>query len=148
LLPLVFAACTSDDPESETPPLPSSYTFNAEAKLSGAANVRGDLSNCTGAGQFADMYKTAPVTVTDVNLKPIAVGSLLDGLGTNVFQNVLDECTFRFVVRNVPSTGGYYVIVGRQRPKAVARITVQATNGRFQIEVNTPNVPRGPSPLG
>jgi hypothetical protein len=84
-----------------------------DVRLSGSSNVTGDLSNCAGVGAFADVYKGANVVVTNQKGKPLAAGTITDGLGTNYFKEVLDECAFRIRVLNVPRAKSYFFVLGR-----------------------------------
>jgi hypothetical protein len=138
---LALTACSTGDDTPAAPPIPKSFNFIGDFRLSGARWVGGDLQNCGGVSYFVDVHPTARVTVTNQNGKPLATGSITYGSGTNFYQDTLDECLFRFVVLNVPRAKSYFVIIGRQRAHPVALQTVVATEGKIKIEGNKPNVP-------
>ncbi len=96
------SACSGDDAPA-TPPIPKSFNFIGDFRLSGSAYVGGDLKNCGGVGYFVDVHPTARVVVTNQNGKPIASGGVTYGSGTNYYQDTLDECLFRFVALHVPA---------------------------------------------
>jgi hypothetical protein len=138
-LALVLAGC-SKSPEVEKAAIPKAFNFMGEVRLSGPENVTGDLANCSGVGRFVDMYKSANVVVTNQNGKPLALGTVIEGLGTNYFRDVLDECAFGIQVLNVPRAKGYFIVVGRQRAHPVTLAGVVATNGQIAYDANPPTV--------
>ena len=139
LLLVLLAACSSGSSAPAKPRVPATFTFVGDVRLSGAKNLRGDLSSCAGAGQFMDVVKGARVTVTNRERKPIAVGGVTVGLGTNTYQGVMDECTFRVLVVNVPRAKGYFVIVGGQPPQLLTLPTVIALRRPLLVRPQPPN---------
>jgi hypothetical protein len=145
LLP-VLAGC-SNDPEVEKPAVPSKFYLHGDVRLSGSGNVTGDLANCSGVGPYADIYKGASVVVTDADGKPISRGAVTAGVGTNYYQNVLDECAFNIVVLNVPRTKkGYFIVIARQPAHWVPVAGVILFNGLVRFDVNPPIVRPGAAP--
>jgi hypothetical protein len=142
---LVLAGCNKDE-GPEKPKIPSEFIFSGELRLSGSQYVAGNLSSCLGVGPFVDIHKGARVIVTDQDARPIAAGSIIDGLGTNYYEELLDECVFRLRVPEVPRAKSYFLVVGRQGPKPVSLASVAATNGVIRIDVNPPTVRKGVSP--
>jgi hypothetical protein len=138
-LALALAGC-SKSPEVEKAAIPKSFNFMGDVRLSGAGNVTGDLANCSGVGRFVDMYKSANVVVTNQKGKPLAFGTVIEGLGTNYFHDVLDECAFGIQVLNVPRAKGYFIVVGRQRAYPITLAGVVATNGQIAYDANPPTV--------
>ena len=101
-LVVLLAACGGGGGKKLKPIYPAAINMSGDITLDGATFVRGNLSDCAGAGRFADLVKGAPVTVSNRAGEPLAVGAISYGIGTNVYQNKLDECTFRFHVPHVP----------------------------------------------
>jgi len=139
----LLAACNRGDSGPEAPVIPASFTFKGEVRLSGAGNVFGGLDNCAGVGRYADIHRGASVTVTNQIGKPIAIGEVSYGLGTNYYRDVLDECTFRLDVASVPRAKAYIVIIARGQPQPISLASIVATNGQLVYDVNTPLVDRG-----
>ncbi len=144
VLTLALAGC-SKSAEVEKPKIPATFTFNGDVRLSGSANLTGDLSNCVGVGRFVDLYQGAKVVVTNQKGRPLALGAITEGLGTNYFQDVLDECAFRVRVPDVPRARSYFIMLGRQPPKPLTLAEVVTGNGYVRFDANPPTV-RGSSP--
>jgi hypothetical protein len=128
----LLAACNSGG--SATPPttlLPPSVSFRGEVTVSGANNVRGSLSECAGAGRFADMAVGAPVTVTNPKGKALGIGKVQYAVGTNVYQGHLDQCTFRYFVVSVKTAKMFYVRVGQQKAVPVLASYLVANRYNF-----------------
>jgi hypothetical protein len=142
LLVAVAPACGGDS-GPKGPPIPATFMFKGDVRLSGASYVYGDLANCSGLGPYADIYKGAFVTVTNQVGKPIAIGRVAYGLGTNYYQDVLDECTFRLDIFNVPRAKAYLVVVGRSVPAQFSLASVVATSGVLVFDANPPLVRPG-----
>jgi hypothetical protein len=143
----LLAACNSGNGTSARARIPKQFQFLGSYKISGVNNVGGDLSQCRGAGEFADVAVGTPVTVAKFTGKPIAVGHVEVGLGTNIYQSTLDECTFRFSVANVPRAKSYLITVGRHGPTAIPLATVVAGRGIVVINANPPPSALPPSPV-
>jgi hypothetical protein len=142
LLVALLAGCeTTNKTKVQKAAVPRTYNLIVDVRLSGAANVRGDISSCIGAGRFADIAPMAKVVVTDQNAKPIALGGIAYGIGTDYYRDVLDECSFRIFVTGVPKAKQYAIVVGRQRPVPFTRKGLIETNGVFGYDLNAPNVP-------
>jgi len=143
LVPLL-AACNRGNDGPKAPAIPASFDFKGEVRLSGEKNVFGGLDECAGVGSFADMYQGAYVTVTNEVGKPIAIGSVSYALGTNYYRDVLDECTFRIDVKDVPKAKAYLVYIARGRPQGFTLASIVATNGALVYDMNAPLVTQGP----
>jgi hypothetical protein len=142
LLAAVLSGCsTTNKTVVQKAKAPKTTNLAVDVRLSGATNVRGDISTCVGAGQFADIAAKTKVVVTNQQGQPLALGSISYGIGTDYYQDVLDECSFRVFVPAVPRAKGYTMIIGRQRPVPFPRAGVVATNGIFGFDLNKPNVP-------
>jgi hypothetical protein len=115
---MVLGACSDDgDALPPKPIYPPTVNVTGNLTLGGEQYVRGNISDCAGAAQYADLLNGAPVTVSNTKGVPLAVGKITYSVGTNVFRNRLDECTFRFTVLNVPQdrTGYNLTIAGQPR---------------------------------
>ena len=112
----LLAACSGGDGPPPKPVYPPFINIVGDLTVSGAQYVRGNLSDCAGAGRYADLVKGAPVTVSNRVGVPLAVGKITYGVGTNVYRNKLDQCTFRFVAPQVPHAAVYQVVIGQQAP--------------------------------
>jgi hypothetical protein len=139
VLVILAAACGGNDAPA-APVIPASFTFKGDIRLSGAKYVSGELSECSGVGPYVDIYKGARVTVTNEVGKPIAIGTVAYGLGTNYYRDILDECTFRFYVPSVPRAKAYLVYVGRNSPHTLTLPGVVQSQGVFSYDINTPLV--------
>jgi hypothetical protein len=147
LLP-ALAGC-SNDPEVEKPAIPASFYVHGDLRLSGSRNVTGDLSNCAGVGPYADIYKGAVVVVTNQNGKPISRGAVTASVGTNYYQNVLDECAFNISVLNVPRVKrGYFIVLARQPAHWIPLSSMVVFNGLVRFDLNPPTVRPGAAPVG
>jgi hypothetical protein len=138
-LAVALAGC-SKSPEVERPTIPASFVVRGDVRLSGPNNVTGDLSNCAGVGPYADLYKGANVVVTNQKGRPIARGTITDGLGTNYFEETLDECALRIRVPVVPRAKGYFFVLGRQAPHPITLAEMVAGNGSVRFDANPPIV--------
>jgi hypothetical protein len=138
LVPL--AACSSDGDAADKPVIPASFAFQVDVRLSGSANVRGNLSNCAGAGAFVDVFRGTQVVVANTKGVPLAMGRITTALGTNTFEGLLDECTFQFRIVGVPKAPGYFLLLGRQPIKPIPLSLVVATTGRMAYDLNPPLV--------
>lgn len=136
----LLAACSSGK-TAQKPKTPKTMNLSVAVRLSGAANVQGDLTTCAGLGQFSDIRAKAKVVVSNQLGTPIAYGWIANGFGTNYFQNVLDECSFQIYVLGVPRAKGYTIAVGRHTPVPFTRAGLLWTNGHFGFDLNPPNVP-------
>jgi hypothetical protein len=137
-LVMVLAACGGNDAPPPKPVYPSYLNLRGELTINGAQYVRGNLADCAGAARYADLAKGAPVTVSSAAGIPLAVGKILYAVGTNVYQNRLDQCTFRFTVNNVPrSMKGYLLAVAAQPATPVAFLTLVASGGELSINLPT-----------
>jgi hypothetical protein len=136
---VLLAACNKDD-APERPKIPASFNIRGDVRLSGSQNVTGDLSNCAGVGAYVDVYKGGNVVVTDQDGKPLANGTITDGIGTNYFEEILDECSFRIRVANVPRAAGYFVVVARQPAQPITLGEVIAGDGYVRFDANPPTV--------
>lgn len=139
------AACNRNE-GPQKPDIPAAFTFRGDVRLSGSKYVFGGLDNCAGVGPYSDIYTGAFVTVTNQVGKPIAIGKVEFGLGTNYYQDVLDECTFRIVVANVPQARAYYVVLARLAAHPFTLRDVVDVNGRITFDANPPLV-REQAPL-
>ncbi len=137
---VLLAACGGGKTVYEKAKVPKTITMVVDGKLSGAANVRGDLSKCVGIGKFADVVPGAKATVRNQNGKVLAVGVVRLGLGTDYFRDLLDQCDFRIAVYGVPRAKSYTIQVAGQTPQAFSRFGLVATNGVFPININPPLV--------
>ncbi len=139
LLVGLAAGCT-DNSGPAGPKIPATFLFRIDARLSGDRYLFGGLGVCTGVGQYADIHKGAWVTVTNQVGKPIAVGTVTIGVGTNYYEGALDECTFRLLVRNVPRAKAYLVILGREAPQPFTLAEVVDGAGVLAFDANPPLV--------
>lgn len=132
LLPaLVLAGCGSGDDAPPAPSLPATLNLRGEVILSGATNVRGGLSECVGAGAFADLYPGAPVIVNNAEGRPIIISKIEYAVGTNFYLNQLDQCTFSVRLANVPRLDSYQFVFGRQDPIPYTFADLYRLNGLF-----------------
>jgi hypothetical protein len=130
VLPVLLAACRGGGEEPPPKPVyPATIQMVGDVTIRGANSVRGNLSDCAGAGTYADIYKGGPVTVSNQVGRPLAIGKVEYGLGTNVYQNRLDECTFRFRILSVPRAQSYQIVIGRQPPLLRSFLGVYASGG-------------------
>ncbi len=134
-LVVLLAACDSGGGPPPKPVYPATINLSGDITLDGATFVRGNLSNCAGAGRFADLIAGAPVTVSNRAGQPLAVGSISYGIGTNVYQNHLDECTFRFHVLRVPRTSSYIIKVAQQAPVSRDFLSLYRYGGTLQFKL-------------
>jgi hypothetical protein len=139
---VLLAACSGGKTVYEKAKVPKTFNLRVDVRLSGAANVHGDLTTCRGLGKWADIAAKTKVVVTNRTHQPLASGYIANGLGTDYFHNVLDECTFRIYVFGVPRANGYTMAVGSHTPVPFTRAGLVATNGIFSFDLNTPNVPQ------
>lgn len=137
---LVLAACSSGGGSSAAakPKLPKIVDFQGEMRIQGPGNVQGDLSNCTGAGPYADVRRGSEISVTNAKGKPLATGLVAYGLGTNIYGSYLDECVFKFYVHNVPRASSFLLRVSKHPPMVVPLATVVATGGKVSVDLNEP----------
>jgi hypothetical protein len=135
-----LTACNDD----EGPPqivYPKELTIRGEVILNGATNVRGGLAECVGAGAFADLYPGAPVIVNDTEGKPLAVGKITYGVGTNFYLNQLDQCTFKVQMGVVPFSETYQIVVSRQDPVSISFLPLWRQLGIFSFNLPRPVAP-------
>jgi hypothetical protein len=143
VLVATLAGC-SKDPEVEQPKIPTKFYVHGDVRLSGPGNVTGDLGTCSGVGEYSDVYRGAAVVVTDQDGKPLSRGAVTAGVGSNYYQNVLDECAFNIAVLNVPRPKkGYFIVIGRQPAHWVPREAVVWFNGLVRFDLSPPNVRPG-----
>jgi hypothetical protein len=116
LLSGCFLGGGGGDAKPKKPVYPHYINIQGDLTVNGRYYVRGNLSDCAGAGPFADIVRGAPVLVSDQVGRPLAVGRVAYGVGTNVYQNRLDQCVFRFRVPNVKRAPVYQIRVARQQP--------------------------------
>jgi hypothetical protein len=141
---LLLAGCfggDGDDAAPTRPVYPAAINIQGDLTVNGASYVRGNLSDCAGAGPYADVIRGAPVLVTNQNNRPVAIGRVAYGIGTNVYRNRLDQCTFRFRVGAVPRQQAYYISVGRQKPQFISFPTLYRYAGTLQYTLP----PRAPA---
>lgn len=145
-LAVVLAACSDDGGGDATSEEEASkeFTMVADVRLSGSDNVTGDLAACSGVGRFVDLYRGALAIVTDETGKPIATGTVTNSLGTNYYREILDECSFRVRVGLVPRSKGYFLVIGRQYPRALAGDLIDLRKGYTKFDLNEPNVRGAP----
>jgi hypothetical protein len=136
---LVLSGCflrdDGDDAAPRAPVYPAAINIQGDLTVNGASYVRGNLSDCAGAGPYADVIRGAPVLVTNQNKRPVAIGRVAYGIGTNVYRNRLDQCTFRFRVAAVPRQQSYYISVGRQQPQFITFPTLYRYAGTLQYSL-------------
>lgn len=134
---LPLGACGGDD----TPPkpvYPSVINIVGDLSLTGATLVRGNLSDCAGAARYADLVKGAPVTVSNQVGEPLALGKIQYTVGTNVYQNQLDQCTFRFAAYSVPRAASYQITIGQQGPFPAAFYNLVLSRGAIDLKLPAP----------
>jgi hypothetical protein len=136
----LLAACSGDSAPPK-PVYPATLNLHGDVTLNGPANVRGNISDCAGAGRYADLARRAPVTVSNQSGVPIAVGRILYSVGTNVYQNQLDQCTFRYAAYNVPRARSYQIVIGRQAPILAQFLDLVRTNGAVGLNLPPTTVP-------
>lgn len=132
---LLVACSGGGGSATPTTTLPPTVVIKGNVAISGPRNVRGNLSDCVGVGPYADLRTGAPVTVTTPAGKPLGIGKIILGVGTNVYQDQLDQCTFRYIVLSVKTRRNYIVKVAQQRPLPVALTYLIATRGNFDINL-------------
>jgi hypothetical protein len=138
VLPLLLTACNRGGDDTPPPTLPATINIRGNVTVRGPNYVRGSLSECAGAGAYTDYYKGGVVTVSNRQGRPLAIGRIQYGVGTNVYQNRLDECTFNFFVPSVPRAGTYQIAVGRLAPMLTTFKGLLSRNGLFETIVPTP----------
>ena len=136
-LVLLMAACGGDESRPR-PVYPDFINVQGDLTLKGENYVRGNLSNCAGAGPYADLVKGAPVLVSNKVGKPLAIGTIQYGVGTNVYRSRLDECTFRWRVPAVPRGVQYQIIVGRQEPRPATYYSLYLQKGAIAWDLPVP----------
>jgi hypothetical protein len=136
-LGLSLGACGGDDSPPK-PVYPSIINITGDITLTGPTYVRGNLSDCAGAGVYADLAKGAPVTVSNEAGVPIAVGKVQYSVGTNVYQNQLDQCTLRYAAYAVPRAASYQVVVGQQAPVPARFYDLVVSRGRLDFKLPAP----------
>lgn len=114
---------------------PKTIAFRGDVTLHGVTRVRGDLVRCVGVGPFADLKAGTKVSVTTPAGRTIAAGTIRYGLGTNLFEERLDECTFRFRVGKVPRVPSYLVKIGHLNPQPVTQDQVVLGRGTVEMDV-------------
>lgn len=129
------------------PVYPVALNIHGDLTLSGPANVRGNISECAGAAQYSDLAKDAPVTISNQAGVPLAVGKILYGVGTNVYQNQMDQCTFRYMAYNVPRSTSYQIVIGRQAPIPAQFLDLVKTNGALMVTLPPTTLPSTIPPL-
>jgi hypothetical protein len=131
LVLLLTAACRGggEAKPPARPVYPDYINISADLTLSGATYVRGNLSECAGAGPYADVVKGAPVLVSNREGRPLALGRVAYGVGTNVYRNRLDQCTFRMRIPRTPRAMVYAISVGRQKPFPVSFLHLLGSRG-------------------
>ena len=137
-LVLLMAACGGGDSPPPAPVYPDFMNVQGDLTLKGQSYVRGNLSDCAGAGPYADLNKGAPVLVSSRRGKPLAIGKIVYGVGTNVFRNRLDQCTFRLRVARVPRVNEYRIGVGSQEPFTVSFVTLYRFRGVVAFTLPVP----------
>jgi hypothetical protein len=142
---LVTAACNERSAKYlvTTTTWPATTNLRGELILNGANLVRGNLSDCAGAGPYADLVEDAPVLVNGADGRPLAVGKIFYAVGTNVYQNRLDQCTFKILVSGIPRQDTYQVIVGQQKPLPTTFFDIYARQGQVRWYLNP--VPGSPT---
>lgn len=136
----LLAACSGGSSKPK-PVYPAALNIHGDVTLNGPANVRGNISDCAGAAQYSDLAKDAPVTVSNEAGVPLAVGKISYGVGTNVYQNQMDQCTFRYQTFNVPRSRSYQIVIGRQAPIAAQFLDLVRTNGSLSVSLPPSAVP-------
>jgi hypothetical protein len=135
-----LSSCGGDDEPPEIV-YPEAITLRGEVILTGATNVRGGLSECVGAGPYADLYPGAPVVVTDGQGKPLTVGKITYGVGTNFYLNQLDQCTFKVELGSVPYAETFQIVVSRQDPVSIPFLSLWRRSGQFSFNFPRPVMP-------
>jgi hypothetical protein len=112
---LLVACSGSSAPKA--PPLPAVMNIKGDVSVSGPQNVQGSLSACVGVGKYADLRPGASATISNVRGKLLGVGKIILGVGTNVYQGQLDQCTFRYFIFTFKTEKkGYMLKVADQQP--------------------------------
>ncbi len=137
-LVLLMAACGGGDEPPPKPVYPAFIDVQGDLTLKGENYVRGNLSDCAGAGPYADLVKGAPVLMSNMLGKPLAIGTIQYGVGTNVYRSRLDQCTFRFRVPGVPRSVEYQIIVGSQEPRTASFHALYTQKGGIGWELPVP----------
>jgi hypothetical protein len=131
------AACGGgNDAQLPTTTLPAVTNLRGEVILNGANFVRGNLADCAGAGPYADLVQNAPVLVNDPQGRPLAVGKILFAVGTNVYLNQLDQCTFKIEVQGIPRYTTYQIVVAQQKPFPATFFDIWTKQGQISWSLN------------
>jgi hypothetical protein len=131
------AACNGGgDAQLPTSTLPAITNLRGEVILNGANFVRGNLADCAGAGPYADLVTNAPVLVNDPQGRPLAVGKILFAVGTNVYLNQLDQCTFKIEVQGIPRYATYQIVVAQQKPFPATFFDIWTKQGQISWSLN------------
>ena len=133
VLALALAGCNNGGDQTPAPTLPATLNLRGEIILTGNTNVRGGLSDCVGAGAYADLYAGAPVVVSNLKGRPIIIGKIEFGVGTNFYLNQLDQCTFGVRLSNVPRIDNYLFTIGRQDPVPYSFEALYKYRGLFTL---------------
>lgn len=141
VLVALLGACSGGNDAPPKPIYPPFINISGDLTLNGATSVRGNISDCAGAARYADLAKKAPVTVSSASGVPLAVGAIAYAVGTNVYRNQLDQCTFRYNVFHVPRAGTYQITIGRQKPFLAKFLTLLHTRGVMNVELPPTTVP-------
>jgi hypothetical protein len=124
---------------------PQRLDLRGEVRLAGAPNVHGDLTTCAGVGRFSDVKAGGRVLVTDGKNRKVARGRISSGLGTNYYDNALDECTWRIVVERVPRRPTYRFVIGRHPAQQIRLSEILAARGTFSIDITPDGATAPPS---
>ena len=141
---VLLAACSSGGGAKQPAAgsgLAKVFALQGDLSLYGAGNLRGTFDDCSGAGNYVDVYRSAVVVVTDETGKPMWSGSINFSSGTDAFKGFLDQCVFRFSVPTVGRAKGYYLVVARQTPLYIPASLVVASSYQLRLQLNQPPIP-------
>jgi hypothetical protein len=133
-----LSACGGGDDGPPEIVYPEAINLRGEVILSGATNVRGGLSECVGAGAYADLFPGAPVVVNNEQGRPLTVGKITYGVGTNFYLNQLDQCTFKVELGRVPRADTFQLVISRQDPVAIPFLSLWRRRGEFSFNFPRP----------
>jgi len=137
VLVALLAACGGGSGRPK-PVYPATINVYGDVQLNGAASVRGNIADCAGAGRYADLVAGAPVTVSNQAGVPLVVGKITYAVGTNVYQNQLDQCTLRYLAWGVPRAASYQITIARQAPIAARFVDLIHSGGVRDVTLPPP----------
>ena len=104
-------------------------------------------SDCAGEGAYSDIAEGTSVVVKDVEGTTLSTGALSAGV-EDVDEGDVDECTFFFTLKDVPTDHMFYeVVVGHRRYPDISKAALQPEGWTVDLIAAPAPVQRGTEPL-